>query len=470
MIMAEAIIGLETHVQLNTRTKLFCGCSIRDMNDEPNSRCCPTCLGMPGSKPRLNKTAIEAGIKIATALNCKIPSEFFFSRKTYFYPDMSKNFQITQYEVPLAKSGRLDTLDSQGRKKLIEIERINLEEDPAKLQHIGGDIITADYVLIDYNRSGIPLCEIVTKPQFSTSKEVSIFLQRLSTILEYLEVFVKGELSLKTDVNISIAGTERIEVKNVSSFEDIEKVIEYEIARQTEMVERGEKIERETRAWDTQKRKTKPLRKKETEEDYGYIFETDLTKIEIDRSLVNKIKDDLPEMPQKKFERYKKEYGLSSEVAYSITSDFVMANFYENAIKTIEPKFASSWMIILKKTLTYNDIDLKESKICPDIFSKLLKLIQDKKVTDRGGESILREMVSGADLSDDLIEKYSKIDSSDIESIINEFLKEESKAVESYRNGDEKFMKYLIGQLIKKSGRRIDGKTARELLEKKINK
>jgi aspartyl-tRNA(Asn)/glutamyl-tRNA(Gln) amidotransferase subunit B len=466
----EAMIGLETHVQLNTNTKLFCGCSIRDMPEEPNSRCCPTCLGMPGSKPRLNRAAIEAGLKIAIALGCKIPSEFFFSRKTYFYPDMSKNFQITQYEVPLALGGKLETVDAKERKKLIGIERINLEEDPAKLHHIGGDITTADHVLMDYNRSGVPLCEIVTKPEFSTSKEVRIFLQRLSLILEYLGVFVKGELSFKTDVNISLRGHERVEVKNITSFDDIEKVIEYEIQRQAELIERKERIERETRAWDPKKRKTKTLRKKEFEEDYGYIYETDLTAISIDGKITDEIRKSIPEMPQKKFERYLKELCLSAEVASSITSDFELASLYEKAIRSIDPKLSSSWMLRLKKTLSYNEMSLKDSKIDEAVFTRLLRLVSEKKLTDQGGELILREMVSGSGGFEGLLEKYSIIDASDVGSLVDEVLAEEAEALESYRKGDEKFMKYLIGQLIKKSGRRIDGKTARGLLEKKINK
>jgi aspartyl-tRNA(Asn)/glutamyl-tRNA(Gln) amidotransferase subunit B len=463
----EAIIGLETHVQLNTNTKLFCGCSIRDVPEEPNSRCCPVCLGLPGSKPVLNGAAVDAGIRIAVALGCKIPPEFFFSRKTYFYPDMSKNFQITQYEIPLARDGKLETDDASG-KKVIDIERINLEEDPAKLQHVGGDITTADYVLIDYNRSGTPLCEIVTKPQFSTPREVRTFLQRLSTLLEYLGVFVKGELSLKTDVNISIKGHERVEVKNVSSFEDIEKVIDYEIKRQAELIEEKKKIERETRAWDQKKGRTKALRKKEFEDDYGYIFETDLTEIEISRDRIEKVRKSLPELPQQKFERYVNDFGLSNEVASSITSEFEMAMLYESVAKEVDPKLASSWMIILKKTLSFNKLKPSQAKLGTEAFVKLLKLVQGKKVTDRGAELILRDIIFDSGKLDSLVEKYSAAD--DIENLVVEVIREETKFVESYRKGDEKFMKYLIGQLIKKSGRRVDGKKARELLEKKINK
>jgi aspartyl-tRNA(Asn)/glutamyl-tRNA(Gln) amidotransferase subunit B len=466
--MPEAMIGLETHVQLNIETKMFCGCSIKNIPEEPNTRCCPTCLGMPGSKPRVNKAAIEAGIKIALALGCKISPEIFFSRKTYFYPDMSKNFQITQYEIPLSKEGEIETLDLEGKKKVIRIRRINLEEDPAKLEHVGGDITTANYVLIDYNRSGIPLCEIVTEPDFSSSKEVRIFLQRLSAILEYLGVFVKGEMSLKTDVNISIKGHERVEIKNITSFGDIEKAIEFEIVRQESKLRGNEEIERETMTWDPDARTTKTLRKKEVEEEYGYIFEPDLTMIEIKKDIIDKIKEKLPELPHQKFERYKKEFKISSELAYSITSDLELAQFYERLAKKIEPDFAASWMNILKKTLYYNDTSLKETKLTEELFLRLLELIKNESVTDRGGELILRKIIFEPEEFNDLAKKFSKIETTNTEEIIDNILKKYDKAVRDYRKGDKKALNFLIGMIAKETENRIDAKTIQHLLEKKL--
>jgi aspartyl-tRNA(Asn)/glutamyl-tRNA(Gln) amidotransferase subunit B len=466
--MSEVIIGLETHVQLNTNTKMFCGCSIKNIPEEPNTRCCPICLGMPGSKPRVNKASVEAGIKIALALGCELASETFFSRKTYFYPDMSKNFQITQYEIPIARGGRLEITDAEGKRKFINIERINLEEDPAKLQHVGGNIITARYVLIDYNRSGIPLCEIVTKPDFSSSKEVRIFLKRLSTILEYLGVFVKGEMSLKTDVNISLKGHERIEIKNISSFGDIEKAIEYEIVRQRDFIRRGEEIVRETMTWDPDSRSTKTLRKKEVEEEYGYIFEPDLTRIEIKKDLIDMIKEALPELPHQKFERYKKDFDISSELAFAITSDLELAQFYEEIIKEVEPKFAATWMSILKKTLFYNDLDLKGTKITVRMFVDLLKLMKNGKITERGGEMILREIILKPEEFDGLVKDYSKVEVESVENIVDAILKENQKAVKEFKNGEEKALDFLVGQVIKKTGNRVDAKKVREVIRSKI--
>jgi len=460
-------IGLETHVQLNTKSKMFCGCSMIDISKaEPNSRCCPICLGMPGSKPRANKAAIEAGIKIALALNCKINPEIFFSRKTYLYPDMSKNFQITQYEIPLATGGSLDIVDSKGKTKTIRLERINLEEDPAKLQHIGGNITTASHVLIDYNRSGIPLCEIVTSPDFSTPKEARIFLQRLLAILEYLKVFKIGELSIKSDANISIENKERIEIKNITGFKEIEDAFLYEIVRQKDILKRGGKIIRETRAWDEKAKITRSLRKKEFEEDYGYIFEPDLTKIEISKEWIEKLEKTLPELPHQKFERYKKQFNISSELASSIITDLELAQLYEKVVKKIEPKFVATWVNILKKTLFYNDLELKETKLTPQIFVRLLGLIQDKKVTDRGGEMILREVIFKPEEFDDLVKKYSKIEN--INEIVDGILKKEKKVVKEVKEGNEKAMEFLIGEIIKKTGKRIDGKTVRSILEEKL--
>ncbi len=433
---------------------------------EPNTRCCPTCLGMPGSKPRTNTAAIKAGIKIALALNCKINPEIFFSRKTYLYPDMSKNFQITQYEIPLANGGSLDTVDSKGKAKQIRLERIHLEEDPAKLQHIGGNITNASYVLVDYNRSGVPLAEIVTKPDFSSPKEARLFLQRLLAVLEYLKVFKIGEFSLKSDANISIDGGERIEIKNITGFKEIEDALIYEMVRQKDVLKKGGKIVRETRAWDEKAKITRSLRTKEFERDYGYIFEPDLTKIEITDKLVDDIRKTLPELPHQKYERYLREFKISSEIAASIITDLELAQLYEEIAKKTEPKFAATWMNILKKTLFYNDVSLKETNLDKKVFLSLLDLIKKGKVTDRGGEMILREVVFKPEKFDVLVKKYSKIEN--IDEIVEVVLKENKKSVGEVKKGNEKALKFLIGMVIRKAGKRVDGKTARSILEKKI--
>ncbi|MBU3896567.1 MAG: Asp-tRNA(Asn)/Glu-tRNA(Gln) amidotransferase subunit GatB [Nanoarchaeota archaeon] len=460
-------IGLETHVQLNTNTKLFCSCSMKNISEAPeNTRCCPICLGMPGSKPSLNKAVLDLAIKIGLALDCKISPETFFSRKTYLYPDMSKNFQITQYEIPIAKKGKLEITDRNGKRKEINIERINIEEDPAKLHHVDGDISSAKYTLINYNRSGIPLCEIVTSPDLSTPKEARIFLKKLSSILEYLKVFIPGELSMKSDVNVSIEGGERIEVKNVTGIIEVEKVIDCEIFRQGCLLDDKKKIERETRAWLPESKTIVLLRKKESEEDYGYIFEPDLTKIEVSKEWIQKIQKTLPELAHQKIERYQKQYGISQELAFSMASDLDIAIFYEKCIIKQDPKFAATWIDLLKKTLYYNDLSIKETKLTTEIFLKLLDLVKSEKVTKSGAEMILRDIIHSPEKFEDIIKNYSIIDNA--EQIVSDVISEESKAVSEYISGNQKALQFLMGQVIKKSNRRIDAITAKSMLEKKL--
>ena len=287
----QAVMGLEIHVQLNTNSKLFCSCSTKYEDKQPNEVTCPICLGFPGSKPKVNRAAIDFAILVAKALNCSINSPMFFSRKSYLYPDMPKNFQITQYEIPIAEKGILNIVD-----KKIRIRRVHIEEDPGKLIHVGGSITNAKYVLVDYNRSGVPLIEIVTEPDFESTKEVRKFLTKLSSILEYLDAYdPSGEGSLRVDANISLKGGERVEVKNITGFKNVEKALNFEIIRQKNSHNMNVDITRETRHFDAQTNTTASLRKKEFEEDYGYIFEPDLTKIEIDNKWVKGLVDNMPE-------------------------------------------------------------------------------------------------------------------------------------------------------------------------------
>ena len=349
----KVIIGLETHVQLNTKSKIFCGCENpvnlkleEGEEPEPNTYTCDVCLGLPGTKPRTNKVVVDMAMKVALALNCKIARETFHSRKTYFYPDMSKNYQITQYEIPLASGGYLLVGDH-----MIGITRIHLEEDPAKLVHVGG--VGGKYVLVDYNRAGIPLLEIVTDPDFSSPEEAREYLQKLETILEYMGVYDSSSNAvMKTDANISLDGGTRIEIKNITGARDIEKALKFEIVRQSNMLKRGLEIKRETRMWNPATSVTQSMRMKEGEEEYGYIFEPDLTEIEITDKSITNTKKHLPELPDQRYSRFVKQYKLPEKVAESIISELDLAELFEIMAKKINPKVAGTWTSgYLKKTL-----------------------------------------------------------------------------------------------------------------------
>ncbi|MFB6099879.1 MAG: Asp-tRNA(Asn)/Glu-tRNA(Gln) amidotransferase subunit GatB, partial [Candidatus Nanohalobium sp.] len=276
----DVMIGLETHVQLDTNTKLFCGCPNKEA-EETNTHVCETCLGHPGSKPRLNRKVLRQAVKTSQALQCDINEDIFFSRKTYFYPDMSKSYQITQYEVPVGEDGEIEVKVGDERKD-IGITRLHIEEDPAKMKHVGGDIGDSEYTKVDYNRAGTPLLEIVTEPDFESPKEARAYLQQLAQMLEYLKIyFSESDYSIKSDANISIDGGQRVEVKNITGTAGIEKALSYEISRQKQLKKRGREVEQQTRNYDANQEITEMMREKETEKDYGYIFDPDLTRQEL---------------------------------------------------------------------------------------------------------------------------------------------------------------------------------------------
>jgi len=311
--MADVKIGLETHVQLDTKTKLFCSCP-NEESEEPNNHVCETCLGHPGSKPRLNEEVVNQAVKASEALDCNVNEDVFFSRKTYFYPDMSKNYQITQYEVPVGENG--EKLVKVGDEEIeIGIKRIHIEEDPAKMKHVGGNISDSDYTKVDYNRAGTPLIEIVTKPDFTSAEQARAYLQQLAKMLQYLELYhPDSNYSIKSDANISIDGGQRVEVKNITGTSEVEKALNYEISRQKQLKKRGKEVEQQTRSFNSDLAATESLRQKETEEDYGYIFDPDLTRQDLDEELRKEIKNALPELPREKFERFREEYGLKDKL------------------------------------------------------------------------------------------------------------------------------------------------------------
>src|SRR3989338_633197 len=459
-------IGLEVHVAIsNVKTKMFCGC-VNNVVAEPNTNVCPTCMGMPGSKPRINKAVIDSAIKISIALNCKVRNKMFFSRKSYFYNDMAKNFQISQYEVPLAENGIVE-IDS----KKIRIRRVHMEEDPGKIIHIGGGIINADYTLIDYNRSGVPLCEIVTQPDFEAPKQAREFLDKISSVLEYLEVYnALREGALRVDANISTSG-ERVEIKNISGFRDVEKALQYEITRQENMTRRGQQIIQETRTWDSGSNTTKLLRKKEHEEDYGYITENDLPMITIKQSRLDEIKKQIPEMAPEKVKRYQKQYRISKETAISIAHDPFLAEMFEQVVKKTDPEITGKIFAgVLLKTLNYNNIRIQQTNIRAEDILDILEKLEKKQITERVAELALRKIAEGKNTEKFLRDMDTISDKKQLKDIIKIVLKKNIKAVNDVKSGKPEAMNFLLGQVMKETKNRADQKTVREIIEKYIEK
>ena len=443
-------IGIEIHVQLSTRSKVFCSCPTSNP-ETPNTNVCEICTGMPGSKPVLNKEAIDQAIKVALAFNCKIASETFFSRKNYFYPDLSKNFQITQYEVPIGKNGNFQD---------IGITRIHLEEDPGALIHKGSTC------LIDYNRSGIPLIEIVTEPDFKSPNEVRLFLRKLITTLSYLNVYSKkNDATLKADANISTTG-EKVEIKNITGLKEIESALNYEALRQ----EKEPATKQETRGWDATTKKTFLQRTKETEDDYGYIFEPDLPKIEISKELIKLIKTKIPELGLEKTSRFQKEYKLKKEDAEILSSEKKLADIYEEVSKKINPKLAAKWLVRdLIKIVHYNKTTIDEIKLDVKHIIELLHLFQENKITDNTVKNVLNKLIKEPFSPKEYIEKNNLLilsDSRNLDKLCKEVIKENAQAVKDYKAGNEKSIHFLTGMVMKKTKGTADPKIVEKILKK----
>jgi len=467
--MTKVMMGIEIHIHLLTDSKMFCSCSTDSENKEPNESTCPICLGFPGSKPKVNKKVIDSGIMVAKALNCKISPTMFFSRKSYFYPDMSKNFQISQYEIPLATNGFVDLIG-----KKIRIRRVHMEEDPAKLIHSGGSITSAQYVLVDYNRAGIPLLEIVTEPDFENVKEVREFLSKLSSILEHLEVYdAAKEASLRVDANISIESGERIEVKNITGFANVEKALSYEIIRQENLLRMGQKIVRETRHFDADTKSTHTLRKKETEDDYGYIFEPDLTDIEISSKWISSMEKQMPELPDARIKRFIKQYKiLERDAKVIVYVDKALADFFEECGKIYKkPENISRWIVgDLLKCLNYQDVTIRNSKVKPKTFVELLELIDKKEITERLAKEIIKEFVETGKSPKEIVKKkgLGKVGDEELNKTVKEVIKENKKAVDDYKSGNEKAIQFLVGQVLRKTKSAGDPNKIKELIKKLI--
>ena len=458
----DIVIGLEIHCELNTKTKLFCRCQKANKEDLPNSKCCPICLGHPGSKPVLNKKAVEFALKLCLALNCEISPELIFSRKSYFYPDMSKNYQISQYEIPLGKNGKLRL--SNGKE--IGITRMHMEEDPASLIHPAG-LKESAYVLVDYNRSGNPLVEIVTEPELTSPDEARDFMKQLITVLNYLEIFDINEGIIKADANISIkeSGYKRVEIKNITGFKEIERALLYEVKRQKE---EAHKIEQETRSWDSERGITFSLRKKETEEDYGYIIDTDLTLVEITGKWLNEIKKQMPELAQDKVKKFIQKHKLKKEDAEIIAAEKQLAEMFEKVAEEIDPLLAAKWLRKeLLRVLNYNKKALHEVEINEKHMIDLLKLVEAKKITDNVASKLLEKLVEKPFDVKQYIKKEgleAVSDVSELEKYCKEAIAENPQAIEDYKKGEKKALNFIVGSVMKKTRGKATPKEVNEII------
>ena len=469
---SEVKIGLECHAQLLTRSKLFCPCSTDYHNAEPNTHVCAVCLGLPGALPTVNEQAIRYGIKVALALGCEVQPEIIFYRKNYYYPDLPRGFQITQYDFPIAFNGRV-RIESDGEEREIRIRRVHIEEDPGRLVYKGA-IDTAKYSLIDYNRSGIPLVEIVTEPDLRSPKEARIFLNKLRSILEYLGVF-NGDLegAMRVDANISLAGGERAEVKNISSYKGVERALSFEITRQKNLLRRGLKVQQETRHYDEVRGITISMRTKEFEADYRYFPEPDLVPIRIAAESVSDLKAEIPELPDERRKRFIMQYSITPEHATALTYDKHIADFYEAVASRIDPRLCATWIAdVLKGELNYRSITMREAekRLSPDDFVAILRYLKRGIITERGATMLIREMLDRGGKPDEIIKrkKLATISPSEIDVAIDAVIKANKNAVADYLAGKNEALNFLVGQVMKYTRGRAEPKEVRIKLADKI--
>nr|CBH36695.1 aspartyl/glutamyl-tRNA(Asn/Gln) amidotransferase, subunit B [uncultured archaeon]CBH39635.1 aspartyl/glutamyl-tRNA(Asn/Gln) amidotransferase, subunit B [uncultured archaeon] len=465
-------IGLECHAQLLTRSKLFCSCSTDYHNAEPNTYVCATCLGLPGALPVVNKRAIRYAIKIALALGCEVQEETIFYRKNYYYPDLPRGFQITQYDFPIAFNGLVRIESNGGKEREIRITRVHMEEDPGRLAY-KGTIDTAKYSLVDYNRSGMPLVEIVTEPDLKSPKEARIFLGKLRSILEYLDVF-DGDLegAMRVDANISIEGGNRAEVKNISSYKGVERALLFEITRQKNLLRRGLDVRLETRHYDEVRGVTLSMRTKEFEHDYRYFPEPDLVPIYISDS-VEAVKQEIPELPDEKRKRFLAQYSITPEHASSLIYDPHIADYYEDVASKIDPRLSATWIAdVLKGELNYRSSSMREAskRISHDDFVTILRYLVQGVITERGATAIIRAMLDKGGKPEEIIKikGLASMGSEETEKIIYSVIKDNKGVIEDYKAGKKEALNFLVGQVMKHTRGRANPKEVSRLLRDKI--
>ncbi len=464
------MIGLEIHVQLNKlNTKMFCGCSTQYHEAGPNTHVCPVCLGLPGSLPVVNKRAVEYAIKIGLALNCDIAEQTQFHRKNYYYPDLPKGFQTTQYDFPIASGGKM-VIEGEDGEHVVRITRAHMEEDPGRLVHMGS-IEKSRGTLIDYNRSGMALIEIVSEPDMRSPKEARRFLDKLRNIMEYLDVFDSDlEGAMKVDANVSIMGGERAEVKNISSHKGAERALLYEIMRQKNLLRRGGKVVMETRHFDEARGVTLSMRTKEEEHDYRYFPEPDLVPMRV-ADWAPSIHETLPELPDAKRERFVLQYEVTDMHAKALTSDIRVADFYELVAAVVDPKTAAAWVSdVLKGELNYRDLTIASFNV-GDIV-EIITLVVEGRITEKSGVQVIRTILDEEGSPQDIVRQKGllKVEGDIVTQAVSEALSENKEALSDYIAGKGKSLNYLVGQVMKKTNGRADARQAREMLLETIDK
>lgn len=472
----EAVIGLEVHAQLLTKSKMFCGCSTK-FGEPPNSQTCPICIGMPGVLPVMNNKAIEFTIKTGLALNCSIAPYSRFARKNYFYPDLPKGYQISQYELPISTNGYIEIMVN-GDTKRIGITRVHLEEDAGKNLHEG--IIGASYV--DLNRAGVPLMEIVSEPDIRSPEEASEYMMKLRSILRYL-VVCDGNMeqgSLRCDANVSIRPVGykefgiKTEIKNMNSFKHVRQALEYEIKRQKEILEDGGTIIQETRLWDPDREITASMRSKEEAHDYRYFPEPDLVPLVIDRAWIEDIKKSLPELPHAKRERFVKDYGLPEYDSDILTSSKAIADYFEECLKHYkQPKVVSNWIMgELIRLLNQDNKEIEESALRPEYFAGMLKLIDEGVISGKIAKTVFEDMYRTGKDAETIVKEKGLVqisDESELIKIIDEIVKANPQQAAEYRSGKEKLFGFFVGQVMKATQGKANPALVNELLKRKLS-
>jgi len=472
----EAVIGMEVHVEINTRSKVFCACST-DFNAPANTNVCPICLGMPGVLPVLNREMVNKSVAAGLALNCTLSRWSKMDRKNYFYPDMAKNYQISQYDLPLCFNGRLD-IEVDGQVKSIGITRAHMEEDTARNTHTLGGGISG----VDFNRSGVPLLEIVTEPDLRSAQDAYAYLTTLKQILQYLDVSDCNmeEGSLRAEANISVRpkgakefGT-KTEVKNVASFSGVAKAIEYEIARQIEVIEGGGHISQETRGWDANRGVTFSQRSKESAHDYRYFPEPDLMPIAVDEAWEQRIRESLPELPLAKKRRFKEQYGLSEYDATVLTTTRAMADYFEAAVKAgAEAKKAANWIMgDLQALLTEAKQEIGECKVTPAALAEMIHLIDSATISGKIGKDVLVEMFASGKAPKAIVEEKGLVqitDESALVSIVRQVLADNPQQVAQFKAGKDRVIGFLVGQVMKASKGKANPEKVNEILRNELS-